>query len=183
MTPDEKKRIEDHINTYRVYPPEYTGRPDKKLLREMDESYRFNPKDNTITRKEGRINSNGDFEIIGLFKFPIDNPEAKTPATTIDRDLKFITTVYNDIMEDLGYKDSIISQDRDTKDWTLRDMVAEVDYIRSTYVYGGPKSVMKKTDNKRYTRELYRLYGFLRQYKNRIDGIPAHATHNSKYDN
>lgn len=177
------KEIEDYINTYRMYPDEYKGRRSRDILHILNSSHRYDPKDNSIIRKEGRINSNGDFEIIGTFKFSMDNPSDKTPIDNLYHTRRFINKVYNNIVTNLGYDESVITEDNDNKDWTVRDMVAEIDRIRSEYVYGGVKSGMKKTDTNRYNRELARLLGFIRKYKYLIDGVPTVAKHNSKYDN
>lgn len=177
------KEIEDYINNYRLYPDEYTGRRDNSILKSLSSSYRFNPKDNTITRLEGHINDSGDFEIVGLFKFPIDKPEDKTLATTFDRDYKFTIQTFNGLMVRFGREDSIIAEDKDTKNWTLRDMVSEIENIRSTYY--DPNHVnnrLKKSDPITFNNDTNCLRGFLRKYRDQIDGITAYTTHNSKYD-
>ena len=66
------QEIENYINTYRVYPDEYKGKRDTNILLTMTSSFKYNPKDHTITRTEGRINDNGDFELVGSFTFPFD---------------------------------------------------------------------------------------------------------------
>ena len=81
MDNNEKKRIEDYINDYRVYPDEYTGKRDRAVLHKLGSNYKLDPETLIVTRLEGRINDNGDFEIVGLFKFPLCHPEQKTEIT------------------------------------------------------------------------------------------------------
>ena len=176
------KEIEEYINTYRMYPDEYSGIRDNKILEKLNQSYRYNVKDNTITRLEGYIDNNGDFVLGETYTFPIDNPSDRRLSTTSDKHFKFKLNKYNVMMNELGYPDSVVT-DEINKDWNLRDMVAEADYIRSLYVYGGPKSSLKKTDNPRYTSELARLHHFLRANRNNIDHLTVTVKHNSKYDN
>ena len=182
MTNEEKKRIEDFINTHRVYPKEYRGKRDNKILQDMGLSHRYDAKTNSISRLEGRINDNGDFEVVGLVTFSPDNPTEKTPGGLPFLHKKAVKR-YNEAVKELGYGDRMIVPGSDTENWTLRDMVAEIDYIRSLYVYDGPKKILKQTETLRYNTELARLYGFLRKYRDLIGGIDAYTTHNSKYDN
>lgn len=177
-----KKEIEDYINNYRVYPDEYTGKRDKTLLVRMNSSTRYNPNDNTITRLEGCINDLGDFEIVGLYKFPIDDPGAKKPATELEHHYKFIINRYNNMMMDLGRAESVIDETKDTINWTLRDMLAEVEYVRSTYYdKDHPNSKLRLQDLKEFNRRTSRLRHFIRTYKDQVNGLELYTNHNSKY--
>jgi len=93
------KEIEDYINTYRLYPDEYTGKRDVTILRRMNRFHKFNPQNNTITRLEGQINDNGDFELLGSFTFPVGKPEEKVPAVLLD--MRSIIKSYNLLLSDL----------------------------------------------------------------------------------
>lgn len=182
MTPEEKKYIEDHINTYRLYPPEYTGRRDKKILYRMNRDYKFNPKNQTITRREGRINDRGNFELIGLFRFPVGKPEEKVPADELD--IEPIIKSYNHLITDFGYEDKTIAPGTDRENWNLRDMVSEVEYIRSTfYDKDHVNSKLRAEDEKDFYNRTSRLRRFIRVYKPLIDNLVTHTSHNSKYDN
>ena len=166
------KEIEDYINTHRLYPDEYTGKRDKTLLRQMNRGYKFNPQNNTITRLEGKINDNGDFELTGSFTFPVGNPEVKTPADTLD--IRNAIKTYNQLVIDFGYDCDIIDGNPDTENWNLKDMVAEVEYIRSTYYDKNhvnsklkaehPSEFNNRTTRLRYYKDVptvYRGYGGL----------------------
>lgn len=178
------KEIEDYINTYRMYPEEYTGKRNKTLIRAMGSSYRYDTKNNTITRLEGRINDIGDFELIGTFIFPADNPEDKTLLPPDRLDMDFITRTYNQLVTGLGYEDCTIAPGTDRENWNLRDMVSEVEYIRSTYYdKSHANSKLKAEDLKEFNRRTGRLRHFLRTYKDDIGDLVAYTTHNSKYDN
>lgn len=167
MSDDDKKRVADYINTYRLYPGEYTGIRDKNIIRQMDASYRYDPKGNTITRLEGNINDNGDFEIIGLFKFPIDRPEEKIPASWVDMD--HVKRAYNQLVTNIGYEDKIIAPGTDRENWTIRDMVSEVDYLRSTYYdKNHPRSKLRETDPDAFRKHTNNLRHFIRKYKGGI---------------
>ena len=167
MIENDKKRIEDYINTYRLYPDEYTGTRDKTMIRAMDASYRYDPKENTITRLEGKINDNGDFEIIGLFKFPLDRPEEKTPAPGIDID--FIRNAYNQLVINVDYEDKAITPGSDRENWTIKNMVSEIDYLRSTYYdKNHPRSKLRETDPDAFRKHTNNLRRFIRKYKGGI---------------
>lgn len=177
------KEIEDYINTYRAYPQEYTGKRDKQLLKSMGAYYRYDIKNNTVTRLEGRINDNGDFERIGLFRYPIDNPELKVEITDDhDRSIAlfgtYIQNKYNTMMIELNHDSGY------NENWTLRDMVSEVEYLRSLYYTPGhERNKLKTEDPARFNKETNRLRFWIRKYKDQITDIKAYTTHNSKYDN
>ena len=176
-----KKEIEDYINTYRLYPAEYTGIRDNSLITKINASYRFDPNDKTITRLEGKINDHGDFEIVGLFKFPLGRPEEKIPASWVDMD--YIIKAYNQLLTSIGVEDKTILQGTDRENWNLRDMVSEVEYLRSTYYdKNHPRSQLRETDPIHFKRHTYRLRTFLRKHRDDIDGLEVTVKHNSKYD-
>ena len=156
------KEIEDYINNFRNYPPEYKGRRDKLILKTLDVSYRYNASDNTITRREGRIDENGDFVLAGLVKFKLDDPTNKIQATDIDRDLRFIVRSYNELMRDLEYPDGVV--DEYTADFEI--MVSSVETLKALYyTKGHARHNLKVEDPKRHNRETSRLRHFLRKYK------------------
>ncbi len=181
------KEIEDYINTYRVYPDEYTGKRDNSILRSMNTYHRVDIKNNRIIRREGRINSNGDFELTGLFKFPIDNPEEKVEITddfekTTALHFKYTLTKYNEMMIELNHESGVIGPGKN-ENWNLRDMVSEVEYIRSTYYdKNHVNSKLRAEDIKEFNKRTSRLRYFIRTYKAHIGDLIASTTHNSKYD-
>lgn len=176
------KEIEDYINTYRLYPDEYIGKRDVTILRRMNRFHKFNPQNNTITRLEGQINDNGDFELVGSFTFPVGKPEEKVPADLLD--MRSIIKSYNLLLSDLGYDCSVIGNNPDTENWNLRDMVAEVEYIRSTYYdKTHDNSKLRVEDPKLFDSHTRRLRRFIRTYKPYISDLKAYTIHNSKYDN
>ena len=175
------KEIEDYINTYRIYPAEYKGKRDKHTLYMMNGACRFDPKKNTITRLEGHINENGDFELIGLFTFPVGRPEEKVPVEENKLDMDHIIDVYNKIMTDLGYEDRVI--DKDTK-WNLRDMVAEIDNVRAIYHTKGSDRYNLRYENEGlYENQRSRLHRFIRIYRDDIEDLVCTEVHNSRFDN
>ena len=176
------KEIEDYINTYRLYPDEYTGKRDTKILRSMNRFHKFNPQNNTITRLEGRINNNGDFELAGSFTFPVGKPEEKVPADPLD--MRSVIRTYNHLVIDLGYDCDIISPENpDTENWNLKDMVAEIEYIRSTYYDKNHKNnKLRNEDPGEFNRRTNRLRNFIRTYRPFIEGMEAYTIHNCKYD-
>lgn len=184
MTDQEKKRIEDYINTYRSYPDEYKGIRDIKVLRTMDGRYRYDSKRRMITRAEGRINQDGNFEIVNVYRFSMDDPENKIAVGFTD--WTQVINRYNDLMIELGYPGNTIGTEFSdgTDQWTLRDMVAEVDYIKNTfYERGHINNKMRTEDPKQWLRYADRLRYFVRKYREKIDGIAAYKKHNSEYDN
>lgn len=176
------QEIEDYINTYRMYPDEYKGKRDKTLLHIMSTKYRFNKKNKTITRIEGRINDNGDFELVGSFTFPIGRPEEKVEAVPYDMDQ--LIKSYNQLMIDLGYHDKTISLENNTANWNIRDIVSEVEYIRSTfYDKEHDNAKLRDQDLRRFNNVTASLRYYIRKYKPFIEDVKATTNHNSKYDN
>lgn len=183
-----KKEIEDYINTYRVYPDEYKGKRDNRILSSMSAYYRVDVKNNMIIRREGRINEKGDFELAGLYKFPMDKPEEKVEiiddferSTTLY--FKYILTNYNKMMIELDHESGVIEVGKN-ENWNLRDMVSEVEYLRSTYYdKNHENSKLRNTDVKEFNRRTGRLRYFIRTYKDHIGDLVVTQKHNSKYDN
>lgn len=183
-----KKEIENYINTYRAYPPEYTGKRDTGILRSMNSYYRLDVKTNTITRREGFINDRGDFELGGLYKFPIGKPEEKIEivddfekSTALYS--KYSLNKYNDMMRELNHESGVIG-DGQNENWNLRDMVSEVEYLRSLYyTKGHERNKLKVEDPTSFNRQTNRLRHFLRTYRDHIDDLVVTEKHNSKYDN
>lgn len=181
------KEIEDYINNYRVYPDEYKGKKDKRVIRSMNAYFRVDTKNNMIIRREGRINSNGDFELAGLYKFPIGKPEEKVEITE-EREKKtalyskYLLTKYNDMMIALNHEAGVIRPGQN-ENWNLRDMVSEVEYLRSMYYdKNNPRRQLRETDPLLFNRHIARLMTFVRTHKNEIDGLEVTVKHNSKYD-
>lgn len=168
-----KKEIEDYINTYRIYPEEYTGIRDEELLSRLENNYDVDLDNNIVTRLEGRIDNEGNFIIDKYYEFPFFEPEKKKP---VEFNFSNVIRSYNKIVNDLGYppyKDS----------WNLRDMVASLDYIRSTYNKNGENYYLKSEDPKLYNKTVKRLEWFI--VKHRVNALKMECTekHNSKnYD-
>lgn len=177
------KEIEDYINTYRMYPDEYKGKRDLSLLTIMNSRYKFNRKDKTITRLEGRINDNGDFELVGSYTFPVGRPEEKVETGALD--FNQLVRGYNQLMIDLGYQDKTIGLEfsGDTASWNVRDIVSEIEYVRSTfYDKDHVNAKLRDEDSRRFNNVTGRLRYFIRTYKPFIEDITATTKHNSKYD-
>lgn len=157
------KEIEDYINTYRLYPPEYTGKKDMSIIRAMGSKYRHDIATNTITRLEGRINNNGDFEIVGAFTFPADKPEEKVPVPYKPYDIEIAIRTFNQLVSGIGYEDKVIAPGDNR---TLEDMVSEVEAIRSSYYdKDHVNSKLRAEDVKEFNRRTARLRYFLRTYE------------------
>lgn len=167
------KEIEDYINTYRIYPEEYKGIRDEDILSKLENGYDVDIDQNMVTRLEGRINNAGDFVIDGYYEFPFFEPEKKKPVKI---NFSNIIRSYNRIVNDLGYPPY-----KDT--WNLRDMVASLDHIRSTYNKKGEMYYLKKEDPKLYNKTVSRLEWFIvRHWKNALK-MECTEKHNSKnYD-
>jgi len=147
----------------------------------MNRFHKFNPQNNTITRLEGQINDNGDFELLGSFTFPVGRPEEKVPADPVD--IRNAIKTYNQLVIDLGYDCDIISNNPDTENWNLRDMVAEIEYIRSTYYdKTHVNSKLRVEDRRLFDNRTSRLRYFIRTYKPYIKDMEAYTIHNCKYD-
>lgn len=168
-----KKEIEDYINTYRIYPEEYKGIRDEDVMNRLENNYDVDLDTQTVTRLEGRINDSGDFVIDGYYDFPFFEPEKKKPVKS---NFSNIIRSYNKIAKDLGYPPK-------KESWNLRDMVASLDYIRSTYKQNGENGYLKEENPKLHYKIVKRLEWFI--VKHRINALKMECTekHNSKkYD-
>lgn len=183
-----KQEIEDYINNYRVYPPEYTGKRDNDILKTMNVTHRFDEKTGTMFRREGRINDNGDFELTGFYRFPVGKPEEKIEITdsfeiTTSLFFKYSLNRYNIMMIELDHASGVINEDQNS-DWNLRDMVSEIEYLRSLYyTKGHARNKLKVEDPSLFINHTQRLRYFLRTYRDHIDNLVVTVKHNSKYDN
>ena len=177
------QEIEDYINTYRTYPDEYKGKRDVSLLVLMHSNYKYNHIEQTITRLEGRINDNGDFELYKSFTFPIGKPEEKVEVSAFD--FNRLVRTYNKLMLDLGYQDKTIGLEfsGDTANWNVRDIVSEAEYIRSTFYDKNHNNAKMRDENFiLFDRLTGRLRYIIRKYKPYIEDVKATTKHNSKYD-
>ena len=178
------KEIETYINTYRVYPDEYTGVRDTKILNSMERSYTYDPRNQMITQLRGRINKKGNFEIVGPVTFPVGKPELSTPLDTLN--IARVVTYYNRLMDDLGFPGSKISSyNPGTKNWTLRDMVAEMDSVRRSLYKVDHERANADTlteDPEVFENAFKRSSFFVWKYQKCIDGIKAYTKHGSQFD-
>lgn len=97
---------------------------------------------------------------------------------------------YNKIMMAVGYDHSTIGTDysEDTEGWNIRDMVAECDYVLSTYYEDGHcNNEMRyseyKDERKMWNSETGKLKRFISAYTPYICGVKCYQDHCSKYDN
>lgn len=99
---------------------------------------------------------------------------------------------YNSIMWSVGYECSAIEEGHEfdgkpITDWTLRDMVAEADYILSCYYESGncrcDDRFIDAENYKIWVQETGYLKRFIKAYKPFIEGMTCVCGHCSKYDN
>ena len=93
---------------------------------------------------------------------------------------------YNEIMMYIGYEHNTIGTNysENTENWNLRDMVAECDYILSTYNEPGHGNYeMKREDRKQWLAETGRLKRFIAHWEPYIENIQCYQGHCSNYDN
>ena len=93
---------------------------------------------------------------------------------------------YNDIMETIAYEHLTIGTkfSESTDNWNLRDMVAECDYVLSTYYeHGHANAEMKYKDRGTWKSETGKLSRFINTYKHFIGNMKCFSKHCSKYDN
>lgn len=167
------KEIEDYINTYRIYPEEYKGIRDENIIIKLEHNYDVDLDNNMVTRLEGRINNAGDFVIDGYYEFPFFEPEKKKP---VKLNMSNVIRSYNKIVTDLGYPPY-------KETWNLRDMVATLDYIRSTYNKHGENAYLKDEDPKLYNKTVKRLEWFIVKHRTNALRMECTEKHNSKnYD-
>lgn len=168
-----KKEIEEYINTYRIYPDEYTGIRDEEILSKLENCYDIDLDNNLVTRLEGRIDDKGNFVIDKYYEFPFFEPEKKKP---VKFNFSNVIRSYNKIVNDLGYPPY-------KETWNLRDMVASLDRIRGTYNKNGENYYLKDENPKLYNKTVKRLEWFI--VKHRVNALKMECTekHNSKnYD-
>lgn len=104
-------------------------------------------------------------------------------------DIKKAIKRYNGIMNDLAYEHNTIGTklSENTENWNIRDMVAECDYVLSTYYEDGHvNNDMRYSDElserKMWKNETNRLKRFINDYKQYIDNIECISGHASNYD-
>lgn len=97
---------------------------------------------------------------------------------------------YNNLMYSLGYEHSSIkcTLSENTNEWNLRDMVAECDFILSTYYeVGHCNEEMRHSYNdderKMWRSDVGKLSRFIKAYEPFIEGMICAEGHCSKYDN
>lgn len=93
---------------------------------------------------------------------------------------------YNDLMFTLSREHSTIntSFSESTEGWNLRDMVAECDYVLSTYYESGCiNAEMKEEDFKTWKSETEKLKRFIKVYELYTKDLKCAVKHCSKYDN
>ena len=97
---------------------------------------------------------------------------------------------YNNIMGVLGYEHNQIGTlySENTENWNLRDMIAECDYVLSTYyedghVNGDMRYSHDLEERKMWKSETGRLARFIKAYEPFIQNMQCVAGHCSKYDN
>lgn len=95
---------------------------------------------------------------------------------------------YNDIMEILGYEHNTIgtSLSEDTEEWNLRDMVAECDYVLSTYYEDGHCNCSMRYGNEtchnEWVYETGMLKRFIKHWSPYINDMECTGGHCSQYD-
>lgn len=100
--------------------------------------------------------------------------------------IELATKRYNSIMTDNGYEHNTIGTwlSEGTENWNLRDMVAEADYVLSTYhEYGHANHEFKDEDPKEWRSMVGRLQRFIKAYEPFIEDLICDEGHCSKYDN
>ena len=93
---------------------------------------------------------------------------------------------YNGIMNSIGYEHCTIGTNfsESTEGWNLRDMVAECDYVLSTYYeYGHANEEMKQECYKTWKSETGKLQRFIKAYEPYIKDMECISGHCSKFDN
>lgn len=96
---------------------------------------------------------------------------------------------YNGIMNALCYEHVTIgtSLSENTDNWNIRDMVAECDYVLSTYYEGGHSNADMRygdeDERKAWRSETGYLIRFIKAYEPFITDVQCVSGHCSKYDN
>ena len=103
-----------------------------------------------------------------------------------DKQLASALRKYNEIMWDLCYEHNTIgtSFSEHTDDWNLRDMVAECDYVLSTYYEPGHCNCdeLKHDNYKMWRSETGKLKRFIAHWEPYIGDMKCASGHCSKYD-
>ncbi len=94
---------------------------------------------------------------------------------------------YNEIMWYLCYEFNTIgtSFSENTQNWNLRDMVAECDYVLSTYYETGHCNCdeLKRDNYKAWRSETGKLKRFIAHWEPYISDMKCASGHCSRYDN
>lgn len=99
--------------------------------------------------------------------------------------MKYAIEKYNHIMAVTGYDHNQIGTwfSESTDGWNLRDMVAECDYLLSTYYeYGYANCDMMEDDRKVWLSETGMLRRFIKRYEPFVKNMNCVIAHCSKYD-
>lgn len=104
--------------------------------------------------------------------------------------MKSVIKRYNNLMSELCYEHLTIGTvlSEETENWNIRDMVAECDYILSTYYEDGHANgdlrYGSEDEKKAWKSETGKLKRFIKAYEPFIDGVICVAGHCSyNYDN
>lgn len=92
---------------------------------------------------------------------------------------------YNEIMNCLGYEHLTLGErlSENTEDWNLRDMVAECDYVLSTYYeVGHCNEELKHEDYKEWRSHVGKLKRFIAHWLPYAQDMACAQGHCSKYD-
>lgn len=92
---------------------------------------------------------------------------------------------YNEIMWNICYEHNTIGTilSEGTENWNLRDMVAECDYVLSTYYEDGHYNCeLKHDDYSQWRKEVEYLTRFIKRYEPFIGDMTCVSGHCSQYD-
>lgn len=175
-----KKEIEDFINIHRVYPREYKGRRDVKIINSMNRNYIYH--DGYITCQQGEINDAGNFVITKEVRYKLSDPnDREEREILIDKPYPLIA--YNRLVSEVGLQSKIIIQCEQNTDWNIRDMVAEIDALKNTYMdVNSELYKLREVDPDCYRKTLNRIYRFISLYRPYIWDLKTTAKHGSEYD-
>lgn len=97
---------------------------------------------------------------------------------------------YNNIMETIGYDHNTIGTkfSESTEGWSIRDMVAECDYVLSCYYEDGHCNAEMRCsedaeERKMWKSETGKLKRFIEAYKPFIDDVKCISRQCSQFDN
>lgn len=175
-----KKEIEDFINTHRVYPREYKGIRDEKIIHTMNKTYSY--ENGYITCEQGEINDAGNFVLTKEVRYNFSNPDDREEwrlLTTKPQPLK----AYNRLLSEAGEHSKMIIRGEQNSTWTIRDMVAEIDRLKRVYLdVNSDLHRLKDSDPEQYRKIRNRLYRFIALYRPYIWDLKTTVKHGSKYD-